>query len=201
MRSLIALMLAAAASLLPGCVYTGFYEPNGAQVTSPWSDSGTPHKIYFPYVLKYPDQTDYFIPMWPGSDEPHHSDLNLAQIDCEAKKDGSLLINAHVRNEGVDVVPANPLLTGYLGAFRVAAVVTTTGGTRELVDVVQRAALTVPDTTDLTLGPTTASANDVVAITVVVDPDRVVPDPLRDNNVLFWQGTMQASNPQCTVVR
>jgi hypothetical protein len=24
---------------------------------------------------------------------------------------------------------------------------------------------------------------------------------LRDNNVLFWQGTMQASNPQCTVVR
>ena len=65
----------------------------------------------------------------------------------------------------------------------------------------QRLPLTVPDTTDLTLGPTTASANDVVAITVVVDPDRVVPDPLRDNNVLFWQGTMQASNPQCTVVR
>jgi hypothetical protein len=44
-------------------------------------------------------------------------------------------------------------------------------------------------------------ANDVVAITVVVDPDRVVPDPQRDNNVLFWQGTMQASNPQCTVAR
>jgi hypothetical protein len=88
-----------------------------------------------------------------------------------------------------------------MGAFRVAAVVTTAGGARELIDVVQRLPLTVPDTTDLTLGPTTALANDVVAITVVVDPDRVVPDPQRDNNVLFWQGTMQASNPQCTVVR
>jgi hypothetical protein len=201
MRSLIALMLAAAAGHLAGCAYTGFYEPNGMQVTSPWSDSPTPHRIYFPYVLKYPDQTDYLIPMWPGSDEPHHSDLNLAQIDCDAKKDGSLLINAHVRNEGADVVPTQPLLTGYLGAFRVAAVVTTTGGARELIDVVQRLPLTVPDTTDLTLGPTTASANEVVAITVVVDPDRVVPDPLRDNNVLFWEGRMQASNPQCTVVR
>ena len=29
MRSLIALMLAAAAGLLAGCAYTGFYEPNG----------------------------------------------------------------------------------------------------------------------------------------------------------------------------
>lgn len=198
MRSLIALMLAAAASLLPGCVYTGFYESDGRSVSSPFSDSPTPHPIYSTYVLKYPDESMFF---FPYPDGPRRSDLNLAQIDCEAKKDGSLLINAHVRNEGADVVPANPLLTGYLGAFRVAAVVTTTGGTRELIDVVQRGALTVPDTTDLTLGPTTASANDVVAITVVADPDRVVPDPLRDNNVLFWQGTMQASNPQCTVAR
>jgi hypothetical protein len=198
MRSLIALMLAAAASLLSGCVYTGFYESDGRSVSSPFSDSPTPHPIYFQYTLKYPDESMFFFPF---SDDPRHSDLNLAQIDCDAKKDGSLLINAHVRNEGADVVPANPLLTGYLGAFRVAAVVTTAGGARELIDVVQRAPLTVPDTADLTLGPTTASANDIVAITVVVDPDRVVPDPLRDNNVLFWQGTMQASNPQCTVVR
>jgi hypothetical protein len=198
MRSLIALMLAAAALLLSGCVYTGFYEADGRSVSSPFSDSPTPHPIYFQYVLKYPDESMFFFPF---SDDPRRSDLNLAQIDCDAKKDGSLLINAHVRNEGGDVVPAIPLLIGYMGAFRVAAVVTTAGGTSELIDVVQRVPLTVPDTTDLTLGPTTASANDIVAITVVVDPDRVVPDPLRDNNVLFWQGTMQASNPQCTVVR
>jgi hypothetical protein len=88
-----------------------------------------------------------------------------------------------------------------MGAFRVAAVVTTAGGQREQVDVVQRIPLTVPDTTDLTLGPTLASANDIVAIDVIVDPEHVVPDPLRNNNTLSWRGTMQASNPQCTVLR
>jgi hypothetical protein len=198
MRSLITLVLAAVAALLAGCVYSGFYEANGTPVTSPWSDSPTPHKVYWPYVLKYPDETDYF---YPFSDDPHHSDLNLAGIDCDARRDGSLLINAHVRNEGVDVVPTQPLLTGYMGAFRVAAVVTTAGGQREQVDVVQRIPLTVPDTTDLTLGPTLASANDIVAIDVIVDPEHVVPDPLRNNNTLSWRGTMQASNPQCTVLR
>jgi hypothetical protein len=66
---------------------------------------------------------------------------------------------------------------------------------------VQRIPLTVPDTSDLTLGPTIASANDIIGIDVVVDPDHVVPDPLRGNNVLSWRGSMQASNPQCTVIR
>jgi hypothetical protein len=201
MRSLIALILAGTAGLLAGCAYTGFYEGNGAMVTSPWSDSPTPHKIYFPYVLKYPDETDNFIPMWAGSENPPHSDLNLTSIDCDAHRDGSLLINAHVRNQGADVVQAIPLLTGYLGAFRVAAVVTTVGGDREEVDAVQRLPLTVPDTTDLTLGPTRARIDEIVSIDVVVDPDRVVPDPLRANNSLSWRGTLQAANPQCVVVR
>jgi len=201
MRSLIALILAGTAGLLAGCVNTGFYEADGRTVTSPWSDSPTPHKIYSPYVLKYPDETDYFIPMWPGSDEPPHSDLSLLSFDCNARGDGSLVVTAYVRNQGTDVVPANPLLTGYLGAFRVAAVVTTASGARELIDAVQRLPLTVPDTTDLTLGPTRARIDEIVAIDVVVDPDRVVPDPLRDNNSLSWRGTMQAANPQCTVIR
>jgi hypothetical protein len=200
MRSLIALILAGMAGALAGCVNTGFYESDGRTVTSPWSDSPTPHKIYFPYVLKYPDETDYLFPMWPGSDDPPHSDLNLAAIDCEPR-DGLLLINAHVRNQGSDVVPASPLLTGYLGAFRVAAVVTTVDGGQEVVDAVQRLPLTVPDTTDLRLGPTHARIDQIVAIDVVVDPDRVVPDPLRENNWLYWRGTMQAANPQCVVVR
>jgi len=200
MRSLIALILAGMAAALAGCVDTGFYEAGGRTVTSPWSDSPTPHKIYFPYVLKYPDETDYFFPMWPGSDDPPHSDLNLAAIDCETRN-GTLLINAHVRNQGSDVVPAIPLLTGYLGAFRVAAVVTTADGGQEVVDAVQRLPLTVPDTTDLALGPTRARIDQIVAIDVVVDPDRVVPDPLRENNWLYWRGTMQAANPQCVVVR
>jgi hypothetical protein len=40
-----------------------------------------------------------------------------------------------------------------------------------------------------------------VRIDVVADPDRIVPDPLRDNNVLSWTGTMQPTSPQCTVMR
>lgn len=197
MRSLIALILAGMAGVLAGCVYAGFYETDGRTVTSPWSDSTPPHKIYFPYVLKYPDETDDF---FPPSNDPPVSDLNLAAIDCEPR-DGSLLINAHVLNNGSDVVPSKPLLTGFLGAFRVVAAVTTATGEREELEAVQRLPLNVPDATDLRLGPTRVRADQVVAIDVVVDPDRVVPDPLRENNSLSWRGTMQAANPQCVVVR
>jgi len=198
MRSLIALILAGTATLLAGCVYTGFYESNGAPVTSPWSDGPPAQKIYFPYVLKYPDETMFFFPV---SNDPPHSDLSLLSFDCNARGDGSLVVTAYVRNEGADVVPAIPLLTGFLGAFRVAAVVTTANGESEQIEAVQRIPLTVPETTDLTLGPTRARASDVVGIDVVVDPDRVVPDPVRDNNSLSWRGTMLAANPQCSVVR
>lgn len=198
MRSLIALLLAGVAGLLAGCVYTGYYELDGRTVTSPWSDSPTPHKIYFPYVLKYPDETmDFF----PAVDGPPRSDLSLVSFDCNARSDGSLVVTAYVRNQGSSVVPSIPFVNGFMGAFRVAAVVTTTDGGQESIDAVQRSPLTVPDTVDLSLGPTLAQARDVVSIDVVVDPDRVVPDPLRDNNVLSWKGTMQAANPQCSVVR
>lgn len=198
MRLLIALLLAGVAGLLAGCVYTGFYEPDNRPVTSPFSDSPAPHKIYFPYVLKYPDQTMFFIPV---SDEPPHSDLNLAAIDCQERGDGTLVVTAHVRNQGADVVPAMPFFSGFMGAFRVSAVVTTRDGTRDLIEAVQRVPLTVPDSTDLVLGPTLVQTADVVQIDVVVDPDRVVPDPLRDNNVLSWKGAMYAPKAQCTVVR
>jgi hypothetical protein len=202
MRTLIALMLAGAAGLLAGCVYTGFYEANGASVTSPWSDSPTPHKVYFPYVLKYPDETDYFIPMWVGSEQPPHSDLALVSFDCNARSDGSLALTAYVRNQGSTVVPSIPFLDGFMGAFRVTAVVTTRDGERESIDGVRRTPLTVPDTVDIALGPTTrARASEVVGIDMVVDPDRVVPDPLRDNNVLSWKGAMLPANPVCSVVR
>ena len=198
MRTLIALMPAGAAALLAGCVYTGFYEADGRSVTSPWSDSPTPHKIYFPYVLKYPDETMYF---FPATDGPPHSDLNLVSFDCAARSDGSLVLTAYVRNEGSSVVPSNPFINGFMGAFRVEAVVTTASGERESVDAVQRVPLTVPDTTDLTLGPTRVRASEVVGIDMVVDPDRVVPDPLRDNNTLSWRGQMLPANPVCNVVR
>lgn len=198
MRSLIALMLAGVAGVLAGCVYTGFYEADGRTVTSPYSDSPEPHKIYFPYVLKYPDETDYFFPVTDG---PQRSDLNLAAMGCVIESDGTFYVIAQVRNQGSSVVPAIPFFTGFMGAFRVAAVVTTAGGEREQVDAVQVTAMPVTASSDLALGPTRARARDVVAIDVVADPDRVVPDPMRDNNVLSWRGTMQGDNPTCTVVR
>lgn len=198
MRLLMGLLCAGVAALQSGCVYTGFYEGNGRPVTSPYSDSTEPHKVYFPYVLKYPDETDYFIPM---SNDPPHSDLNLAAIDCDERSDGSLVVNAHVRNQGSEVIPAVPFFNGFMGAFRVAAVVTTADGTKEQIDAVQRSAMPVPSTTDLVLGPTVAQSADVVQIDVIADPDRVVPDPLRDNNVLHWQGRMEKPRVQCTVIR
>lgn len=198
MRSLIVLTLAGVAGLLAGCVYTGFYEVDGRPVTSPFSDSSPPHKIYFPYVLKYPDETDYFI---PASDDPPQSDLNLFEIGCDRRSDGLLIVNAHVRNQGSAVVPAAGFINGDYGAFRVAAVVTTADGASEQIDAVQVVPVTVTGTVNLALGPTRAQAADVVGVDVVVDPDRVVPDPLRDNNVLSWRGTMQAPKAQCTVMR
>jgi hypothetical protein len=61
--------------------------------------------------------------------------------------------------------------------------------------------LTVAGIINLSMPPTQARAPDVVRIDMVADPDRVVPDPLRDNNVLSWQGTMQPGAVQCTVDR
>jgi hypothetical protein len=51
------------------------------------------------------------------------------------------------------------------------------------------------------MSPLAVPASDIVRIDVEVDPDRVVPDPLRDNNVLTWQGTMQAADPRCSAAR
>ena len=51
--------------------------------------------------------------------------------------------------------------------------------------------LTVAGVINMDLGPTQAMASEVVRVDVVADPNRVVPDPLRDNNVLSWQGSMK----------
>ena len=197
MRSIVVLMLAGIAALLGGCQVTGYYS-NGRYASSIYTDDIQPRKVYFPTVLKFPDDTMFFYPM---SDDPPHADLNLTSIACYAQRDGALLVTASVRNQGSAIVPAIPLMTGDLGAFRIAAVVRTAGGAQERLDVVQTVPMTVARTVSFVLGPTLAPASEVVAIDVVVDPDRVVPDPLRDNNVLSWRGTMQSANPQCAVAR
>ena len=197
MRSMTVLMLAGTAALLSGCQFAGYY-PNGRYASSMYTEDIPPRKVYFPTVLKFPDDTMFF---YPASEDPPHADLNLTSIGCYVQGDGALLVTASVRNQGSAVVPAIPFMTGDLGAFRVAAVVRTAGGAQERVDAVQVLPMTVARTVSFVLGPTRARASEVVGIDVVVDPDRVVPDPLRDNNVLSWRGTMQGASPQCTVAR
>jgi hypothetical protein len=62
--------------------------------------------------------------------------------------------------------------------------------------------LSVAKQVEMKFTPTQALASDVVRIDVVADPDRVVPDPLRDNNVLSWRGSMRAgASPDCGTYR
>jgi hypothetical protein len=102
---------------------------------------------------------------------------------------------------GADIVSNTALLTGDLAAFRVVATVTTASGAREDVSVAQVVPLTVASTVSLAMNPTLLQAADVTRIEVVADPDRVVPDPVRENNTLTWQGRMDATSVQCRVER
>ena len=102
---------------------------------------------------------------------------------------------------GADIITNTPLLTGDLAAFRVSATVTTADGGHETVSVAQVVPLTVASTVTLALNATRAQASDVTRIDVVADPDRVVPDPVRENNFLSWQGRIDATNAQCNVER
>ena len=154
--------------------------------------------MYVPYVLTFPDNTMYFYPIF--DDQPRHSDLKLNSMLCVAGSDGFVVVAANVQNLGSTIIPNLPL-NGDLGAFRVAAIVTTAGGGRDEVYATQYVPLTVGGAVTLVLAPTRAPAGDIVRIDVVADPDHIVPDPLRDNNVLSWTGTMQPTNPQCTVMR
>jgi hypothetical protein len=61
--------------------------------------------------------------------------------------------------------------------------------------------LNVASAAVLALNSTTIPAADVTQIDVVADPDRFVPDPIRDNNVLSWHGAIDGANPQCEVHR
>ncbi len=87
---------------------------------------------------------------------------------------------------GADIVANTALLTGDLAAFRVVARVTTANGAREDVSVAQVVPLTVASTVSLAMNPTLLQAADVTRIEVVADTDRIVPDPVRENNNLTW---------------
>lgn len=196
MRALALWALFSAATLLAGCQINPYGEN---QRFSTWSDADLqPRAVRFPTMLTFPDETMYFYPIY---DSVPRADLNLRAINCARQDDGTLVVTARVQNMGADIVANTPLLTGELAAFRISATVTTAGGARETVSTSQIVPLTVASTVSLALAPTRVQASDVTRIDVVADPDRIVPDPVRDNNFLSWQGRMDSAVAQCSVER
>ncbi len=200
MRSIAKLGLVAVALTVAGCQISGAYrDASYAASATPYTDAIPPRPVYFPYVLSFPDNTMYFYPIF--DDQPRHSDLKLNSMRCVVGNDGFVVVAANVQNLGSSVIPNIPFFNGDLGSFRVGATVTAASGARDEVYATQNIPLTVGGTVTLVLAPTRVPAADIVRIDVVADPDRIVPDPLRDNNVLSWSGTMQAASPQCTAMR
>jgi hypothetical protein len=197
MRSIAHWGLVAVAVVLAGCQINPYGENQRIRFTT-WSDADLqPRAVRFPIVFTFPDETMYFYPIY---DNPPRADLNLRAISCTTLGDGTLLLIARVQNMGADIV-TNNIALGDFASFRVLATVTNANGLREDVSTGQVAPLTVASTVSLAMNPTRFQAADVTRIDVVADPDRIVPDPIRDNNVLSWQGRMGATGAQCNVVR
>jgi hypothetical protein len=198
MRSIACWSLFAAATLLAGCQINPYGENQRYRFTT-WSDADIqPRAVRFPTLVTFPDETMYFYPIY---DSPPRADLNLRAISCTTLDDGTLVVTARVQNMGADIVTNTALLTGDFASFRVLATVTNASGLREDVSTAQVVPLTVASTVSLAMNPTRLQAADVTRIDVVVDPDRIVPDPIRDNNVMSWQGRMGAIGAQCNVER
>jgi hypothetical protein len=200
MRSIAKLGMVAVAAMLAGCQMSGAYrDAQYAASATAYTDEIQPRPFYFPYVFMFPDNTMDFYPIF--DDQPPHSDLKLNSMRCVAGSDGFVVVAANVQNLGSSVIPNIPFFNGDLGAFRVVATVTAASGARDEVWAVQNVPMTIGGSTTLVLAPTRVPAGDIVRIDVVADPDRIVPDPLRDNNILTWTGTMQPASPQCTAMR
>jgi len=196
MRSIAHWGLVAVAVVLAGCQITPYGENQRIRFAT-WSDADLqPRAVRFPTVLTFPDETMYFYPIY---DNPPRADLNLRAISCTTLGDGTLLLTAKVQNMGADVVTNTTL--GEFATFRVLAIVTSANGLREDVSTAQIAPLTVASTVSLAMNPTRIPVADITRIDVVADPDRIVPDPIRDNNVLSWQGRMGPVGAQCNVER
>ncbi len=200
MRSIAKFGMVAVAVTVAGCQISGAYrDASFAASASTYTDEIPPRPVYVPYILTFPDNTMYFYPIF--DDQPRHSDLKLNSMLCVLGEGGFVVVAANVQNLGSSIIPNIPFFNGDLGAFRVAATVTAASGARDEVWAVQNVPMTIGGTTTLVLAPTRVPAGDIVRIDVVADPDRIVPDPLRDNNVLTWTGTMQPASPQCTAMR
>ena len=199
MRSMLTLGLAALTALVAGCCCQVVGYQGNPNFSDPFqNDLIGPTIPSFPVALTFPDETMYFFPIF---DDRRSSDLVLLGMRCDTDDYGHLYVTARVENLGSSPITPNVFTSGGFGAVRVAAVVTTADGVRERVDGTSMLPLTVAGTIELPLLPTRALASDVVSIDVEADPDRVVPDPLRDNNVLSWQGTMRPNAADCKIER
>ena len=199
MRSILTLVLAVLTALLAGCCCQVIGYAGNPNFSDPFqNDLIGPTTPNFPVALNFPDETMFFFPIF---DDRRSSDLTLLGMRCDPLADGRVVVTARVENLGSSPVTADPFRSGELSALQVAAFVTTAGGARERVDGTSMLPLTVGGTVDLPLAPTLAPADQIVRIDVVADPNRIVPDPLRDNNVLSWQGTMRSDYPECQILR
>ena len=200
MRKIAATATLWVAALLAGCTITPAYQ---SEFTSPlftdFADvASSENRNPPPYVLSYPDETMYFYRIWQYHPR---ADLILRAISCSRTSDGALVVIARVENVGADVVPTVPNFNGDLASFRIAALVTWADGTQQEVDAFVPVPMAVPGAVETKLARTRYLFDDVRRIDVVADPDRIVPDPVRLNNVLSWQGTMSSDGPRCDVVR
>lgn len=199
MRALFAMGMASAA-MLAGCQIGPSPEAKfSSPIFSDFSDIATiQDRDRPPYILSYPDETMFFFPIY---ERPLRSDLNLKAIACRRSKDGALIVSARIQNLGADIIPPKEQLYGEVSSFRVLARVTWSNGVRQDVYGSVPFPMGVSAVFNLDTQQTHYFAQDVTRIEVLVDPDQVVPDPIRINNVLSWQGTMNPDSPNCDVVR
>jgi hypothetical protein len=146
----------------------------------------------------YPDRTHFG---FPPEDIPLRSDVNLQQISCDVLPNGRLALYASVLNQGGDIIATQELMSGDRGSFRVVATLTAADGSQETIEAPVIRAMRVTDVADIRLRGMRMPTDQIKAIEVVADPDRVVPDPVRQNNRLQWKGTLDPASPQCTVAR
>jgi len=187
--------LLAVVAALAGCESLPY---GGDRFSTTVYDEVPARPIRFPTKLTYPDNTMLGFAIY---DDDPRSDLRLDSISCRRGDDGRLVVLASVRNMGADDIYQVPFYTGDMAAFRVAATVTTAAGAQERFEAVRYLRLNVASNAVLALNSTMTPAADVTRIDVVADPDRVVADPIRDNNVLSWRGAIDGTNPQCEARR
>lgn len=195
MRSIARMAILAAVAAIAGCESLPY---GGDRFSTTVYDEVPARPIRFPTKLTYPDNTMLGFAIY---DDDPRSDLRLDSISCRRGDDGRLVVLASVRNMGADDIYRVPFYSGDMAAFRVAATVTTAAGAQERFETVRYLRLNVASNVVLALNSTTIPAADVTRIDVVADPDRIVPDPIRDNNALSWRGAIDGANPQCEARR